>query len=85
MVKEVRSQSKLQPIFLNCCKMIPPYFSFHSQAYVKNSSLDKDDFAIPLSLNIATTFASVAIEAWSVPGTQQGFIPCMRARRTKIS
>ena len=85
MVKEVRSQSKLQPIFLNCCKIIPPYFSFHSHAYPKNSSLVKEDFEMPLSLNIATTFASVAIEAWSVPGTQQGLYPCIRARRTNIS
>ena len=40
-----------------------PYFSFHSQAYPKNSSLLNDDFVIPLSLSIPTTFASVAIDA----------------------
>ena len=85
MVKAVRSQSKLQPIFFSCCKMMPPYFSFHSQAYAKNSSLDRLDLVIPRSLSMATTFASVAIEAWSVPGTQQAFLPCIRARLIKIS
>ena len=63
MVNVVRSQSKLQPSFFNCCKIMPPYFSFHSQAYPKNSSLLNDDFVIPLSLSIPTTFASVAIDA----------------------
>src|SRR5690606_14270008 len=85
MVKRVRSQSQLQPSIFNCSRMIPPYFSFHSQAYFKNSSLDKSDFLIPLSRNICTTLASVAIEAWSVPGTQHAFLPVMRALRISTS
>ena len=35
--------------------------------------------------HIATTLASVAIDAWSMPGTQQAFLPDMRARRTSTS
>src|SRR5882757_8676818 len=40
---------------------------------------------MPFSRSICTTFASVAIEAWSVPGTQQAFFPSILARLTKIS
>ena len=65
--------------------MMPPYFSFQSQACLKNASRLNDDLAIPFSRSNCTTFASVAIEAWSVPGTQQAFLPCMRALRTKMS
>src|SRR5262249_41786732 len=69
----------------NCCRIMPPYFSFHSHAYSKNFSRLREDFVIPLSLSMATTLASVAIEAWSVPGTQQAFLPCILALRTRIS
>ena len=31
-VKRVRAQSQEQPSFLSCSRMMPPYFSFHSQA-----------------------------------------------------
>ena len=40
---------------------------------------------MPCSFSLATTLASVAMDAWSVPGTQQAFLPCMRARRTSTS
>ncbi len=40
---------------------------------------------MPLSLSIPTTLASVAMEAWSLPGTQQALKPLMRALRTSIS
>jgi len=40
---------------------------------------------MPFSRSIATTLASVAIDAWSMPGTQQAFFPDMRARRTSTS
>ena len=39
-----------------------------------------------VSMNaLATTLASVAMEAWSVPGTQQAFLPSKRARLTSTS
>ena len=50
-----------------------------------NSALDRSFLFIPSSFNLATTLASVAIDAWSVPGTQHAFFPCKRARRTKTS
>ena len=40
---------------------------------------------MPLSRSRRTTLASVAMDAWSVPGTQHAFFPCMRARRTNTS
>ena len=40
---------------------------------------------MPLSRKRRTTLASVAIEAWSVPGTQQAFFPCILARLTSTS
>ena len=40
---------------------------------------------MPSSANFFTTLVSVAIEAWSVPGTQRAFFPSIRARRIKIS
>ena len=70
MVKAVRFQSRLQPSFFNCWRMMPPYFSFHSQAYSRNCSLVREDLLMPFSRSMATTLASVAIDAWSVPGTQ---------------
>jgi len=84
-VNRKRSQSQEQPNVFNCSIIMPPYFSFHSHAYFKNSSRERSCFEIPFSRNIATTFASVAIDAWSVPGTQHVFLPCMRARRTSTS
>ena len=85
MVKEVLSQSQLAPSFLSCSKIIPPNSSFHSQACFKNSSLPISDFLIPFSLNRLTTLASVAIDAWSVPGTQQAFFPNILALLTRTS
>ncbi|MNX70910.1 hypothetical protein D3C86_1022090 [compost metagenome] len=40
---------------------------------------------MPCSASMATTLASVAIEAWSVPGTQQVLYPCDLARRIRMS
>ena len=84
-VKAVRSQSQDAPNFWSCFKMIPPCSSFHSQAYLRNSSLERSLFLIPCAASLFTTLASVAIDAWSVPGTQQAFFPSMRARRTRMS
>ncbi len=84
-VKQVRSQSHEAPSLRSCLRIMPPYFSFHSQAYSRNFSRESDDFSMPFSCSIATTLASVAIDAWSMPGTQQAFLPDMRARRTSTS
>src|SRR5690606_24342323 len=66
--------------------MMPPYLSFHSKAYCRNSERDKSLFLMPFSFSsICTTLASVAMEAWSLPGTQQALNPLMRALRTRMS
>ena len=85
MVKAVRSQSHEAPSRRSCFRMMPPYCSFHCQACSMNSSRVSDRLSMPFSASIFTTLASVAIEAWSVPGTQQAFLPCILARRTSTS
>ena len=84
-VNFVLSQSHEQPSFFSCCKITPPNSSVHSQACFKNSSRVRSFLSIPCSLSRATTLASVAIDAWSVPGTQQAFNPFILARRMSIS
>ena len=85
MVKRVRFQSQLAPSFFNCSSIIPPYLLVQSQAWPKNSSRLISFFLMPFSANILTTLASVAILAWSVPGTQQAFLPSIRALRINTS
>ena len=55
--------------------------------YFKSTPDDRESYTvvIPPLFNLATTFASVAIEAWSVPGTQQAFLPNIRALLTNTS
>src|SRR5690625_7333159 len=65
--------------------MIPPCSLVHSQAWSRNSSRLRSLFLIPFLRNLCTTFASVAIDAWSVPGTQHALYPFIRARRTRTS
>ncbi len=84
-VNFVRSQSHDAPRLRNWLRMMPPCFSFHSHAWLKNSSRVSEPLSMPSALSFATTLASVAIDAWSVPGTQQAFLPCIRARRTSTS
>ena len=84
-VKRNRSQSHEAPSFLSCSKMVPPYLSVHSQACFKNSSRVSSLLLIPSAFNLATTLASVAIEAWSVPGTQHALNPLRRARLMSTS
>ena len=84
-VNAVRSQSQEQPSLRSCLRMMPPCSSVQSHACFKNSSRVKSLLLIPCSLRRLITFASVAIEAWSVPGTQHAFLPSKRARRTNIS
>ena len=85
MVNLVRSQSQEQPNCFSCSRMVPPYLLVQSQACFKNSSRVKSFLLIPSLLSLATTFASVAIEAWSVPGTQHALNPFKRARRINTS
>ena len=84
-VKQVLSQSQEAPSRFNCSRMMPPCFSVHAQACFKNSSRERSLFSMPSLLSLATTLASVAMEAWSVPGTQQAFLPSKRARLTSTS
>ena len=78
MVKRSLSQSHEEPIFLSWDTIRLPYCSFHAQARRRNSSLPISSFVMP-SLRIASTiFASVAIEAWSVPGSQSAANPDIR-------
>src|SRR5690606_42040364 len=51
-VNLVRSQSQEAPSFSNCFKMIPPYFSFHSQACFRKSSRLNDFLSMPCSFSI---------------------------------
>lgn len=81
----VRSQSQDAPSLRSCFRIIPPCSSVHAQACFRNSSRLRSVFFIPCPASLFTTLASVAMEAWSVPGTQQAFLPSMRARRTNIS
>ena len=85
MVKAVRSQSQLAPRRRSCFRMMPPCSWVQSQACSRNCSRVRSCFLMPCSASFFTTFASVAIEAWSVPGTQHAFLPSMRARRTRMS
>ena len=50
-----------------------------------NSSRVRSSFDIPIPLSLATTLLSVAMEAWSVPGTQQAFFPSILALRISTS
>ena len=84
-VNRVRSQSQLAPSFFNCSRMMPPCSRVHSHACSRNASRLRSALRMPCSRNRRTTVASVAREAWSVPGTQHAFLPCIRARRTSTS
>jgi hypothetical protein len=52
--------------------MRPPYSSFHAQACSRNSSLVKSLLSRPVfSLSSFATFTSVAMLAWSEPGSHK--------------
>ena len=84
-VNLVRSQSQEHPNFFSWSRIPPPYLSVQSHACFKNSSLEISSLLIPFFFKFSTTLASVAIDAWSVPGTQHAFLPNIRALLTKIS
>ena len=74
-VNLVRSQSHEAPSLRSWFRMMPPCFSFHCQRVLKIPSRVSEFLSIPSALSFWTTLASVAIDAWSVPGTQQAFLP----------
>ncbi len=82
MVKRVRFQSQEQPSFQVAARITPPYRSPFPGLF-QESLTGNAGFGNPLLASWATTFASVAMEAWSVPGTQQAFLPISLARRIK--
>ena len=51
--------------------ILPPYLRFHSHARSRKPSRPRSSLVSPSSFMAATTLASVAMEAWSVPGTQR--------------
>ena len=55
-----------------------PYFSLQAQARCKKPSRPTSSLVKPSAFIASTTFASVAMEAWSVPGSHNVQKPCMR-------
>ena len=55
----------------SCRTMRPPYSFFHAQARSRNFSRPMSSLEMPSALRASTTLISVAMEAWSVPGTQR--------------
>ena len=84
-VKLTLDQSQETPIFLSWFSIVPPYFSFQAQALSKNFSLPKSSLVMPSLRICSTIFASVAILAWSIPGTHKVSKPCILLYLTIIS
>ena len=86
----VHRESRALPVaggteFFSCSRMIPPCSCVHSQACFRNSSRLRSALLIPCAAaSRFTTFASVAMEAWSVPAPSRHFAH-VRARRTSTS
>ena len=78
MVKRSRDQSQETPSLRSCRTMRPPYSFFHAQARSRNFSRPMSSLEMPSALRASTTLISVAMEAWSVPGTQRVGSPFMR-------
>ena len=78
MVKRSRLQSQLLPMRRVWRTMRPPYSFFQAHARSRKPSRPTSSLVRP-SLRIASTiFTSVAMEAWSVPGSQSVGSPFMR-------
>ena len=71
MVKRSRSQSQLLPSFFSWLTMRLPYLVFHAQARSRKPSRPTISLVRPSARMASTTLASVAMEAWSVPGTHR--------------
>ena len=84
-VNAILDQSRLTPMYLSCSTMRFPYFSFHAHARRKNPSRPTLALVKPSSRIASTTFISVAIDAWSIPGSHSVSYPFMRLNRTIAS
>ena len=84
-MKYSRLQSIEAPNLLICLVIVDPDCSFHSQTFSKNFSRPRSCLEIFLASNWRSTTIWVAIPAWSVPGTQRVFLPCIRAWRVSPS
>ncbi len=86
MVKRSRSQSQEAPSLRSWRMIVPPYSSFHCQTRRMNSSRPSWSRVAPsVSRKYWTTLLSVAMPAWSVPGSQQASQPCIRRQRMRMS
>src|SRR5690625_3736838 len=65
--------------------MLSPCSLHDCQPSSRHTSTLRSLFLIPFFRDLCTTFASVAIDACSVPGTQHALYPFIRARRTRTS
>ena len=71
MVKRSRSQSQLLPSFFSWLTMRLPKRFFQSQARSRKPSRPTISLVRPSLAMASTTLASVAMDAWSVPGTHK--------------
>ena len=78
MVKRSRVQSQLAPSFFCCSTMRRPYSSRHCQARFRKPSRPKSCLVSPSLRRASMIFTSVAMEAWSVPGSHRVGSPFMR-------
>ncbi len=62
-----------------------PYFSFHSQTRSTKASRPSSWRVVPSARTSFSTFACVAMPAWSVPRIQSVFFPRIRFIRTSAS
>src|SRR5438132_1174626 len=63
----------------------PPYCPFPSHTRWMNRSRPSLSRVVPSARSCFSTTFCVAMPAWSVPGTQRVFRPCMRRQRIKMS
>ena len=78
MVKRSRDQSQLAPMRRSWEVMRPPNSSFHAQARRRKPSRPRLSLVRPSCAIFSTTFTSVAMDAWSVPGSHRVGSPRMR-------
>ena len=79
------SQSQEQPSFLCCFCIVSPNSFVQSHALFKNPSLPTSSLLKPSFFIFSTTFTSVAIAAWSVPGSHKVLYPCILLNLISIS
>ncbi len=85
MVKASRVKSAEHPIFLSCSLILSLYSSVHSQTFSRKASLPISFFFNPFLRSAFSTLTSVAMLAWSSPGSQRVLYPCILLVLIKIS